>query len=57
MPPSASPHGCDGSPTTKIEIQVPESVLAVTPTRNPLYEVETTIEQLDEPKTDAHGNE
>jgi uncharacterized protein YcnI len=51
------PHGCEGSPTTKIEISVPESVLSVTPTRNPLYDVETTIAQLDEPVTDAHGNE
>jgi uncharacterized protein YcnI len=50
-------HGCEGSPTTKVEIQVPESVLSVTPTRNPLYDVEATIEQLDEPQTDAHGNE
>ena len=50
-------HGCEGSPTTKIEIQVPESVLSVTPSRNPFYDVEKTIEQLDEPATDAHGNE
>jgi uncharacterized protein YcnI len=51
------PHGCDGSPTTSIEIQLPESVLSVTPARNPFYDVRTTIEQLDEPITDAHGNE
>ena len=51
------PHGCEESPTTKIEIQVPESVLSVTPTRNPYYEVESTIIQLEEPVTDAHGNE
>jgi uncharacterized protein YcnI len=51
------PHGCEGSPTTRIEIQVPESVLSVTPTRNPYYDVESTIEQLDDPVTDAHGNE
>jgi uncharacterized protein YcnI len=50
-------HGCEGSPTTKIEIQVPESVLAVTPTRNPYYEVEKTMVDLDEPVADAHGNE
>ena len=50
-------HGCEGSPTTKIEIQVPESVLSVTPSRNPFYDVEETIEQLDEPVADAHGNE
>ena len=51
------PHGCEGSPTTKVEIQVPESVLSVTPTRNPFYAVEKTIQKLDEPVTDAHGNE
>jgi len=51
------PHGCDGSPTTKVEIQMPESVLSVTPTRNSFYDVESTIGQLDEPVTDAHGNE
>ncbi|PKH43412.1 Uncharacterized protein YcnI [Nocardioides alpinus] len=51
------PHGCEASPTTKIEIQIPESVLSVTPTRNPYYDLEATIEQLDEPLTDGHGNE
>lgn len=50
-------HGCDGSPTTSLDIQIPESVTSVTPTRNPYYEVEANIEQLDEPITDAHGNE
>jgi uncharacterized protein YcnI len=50
-------HGCEGSPTTRIEIQVPESVLAVTPTRNPYYEVEKAMVDLDEPVADAHGNE
>lgn len=51
------PHGCEDSPTTRIEIQVPESVLSVTATRNPYYELETRIAQLDEPVTDGHGNE
>ncbi len=50
-------HGCEASPTTSIEIQVPESVLSVTPTRNPFWDVEPTVEQLDEPVADAHGNE
>ena len=50
-------HGCEGSPTTEIEIQVPEGVNSVTPTRNPYYELEKNIEQLDEPVRDAHGNE
>ncbi|HWM73782.1 MAG TPA: YcnI family protein [Nocardioides sp.] len=50
------PHGCEGSPTTGITIQVPEEILSVTPTRNPLYEVEKTMVQLDEPIEDSHGN-
>ncbi|SEC64431.1 Uncharacterized protein YcnI [Nocardioides exalbidus] len=50
-------HGCEGSPTTGIEIQVPESVLAVTPSRNPFYDVEKKMEQLADPITDSHGNE
>lgn len=50
-------HGCEGSPTTAIEIQVPESVLSVTPSRTPFYDVEKTMEELDEPITDSHGNE
>ena len=50
-------HGCESSPTTKIEIQVPESVLSVTPSRNAFYDVQKNIEELDEPVTDAHGNE
>jgi periplasmic copper chaperone A len=50
-------HGCEGSPTTKLEIQVPESVLSVSPTRSAFWDVDTTIEKLDEPQTDAHGNE
>ena len=51
------PHGCEDSPTTRIEVQVPESVFSVTPTRNPYYDLEATIEQLADPVTDAHGNE
>lgn len=50
-------HGCEGSPTTRIEIQVPESILSVTPSRNPFYDVEKRIDRLDEPVADAHGNE
>ncbi len=50
------PHGCDGSATTKVEIQVPEQILSVTPTRNPLWTVTKTKAKLDKPLTDAHGN-
>lgn len=50
-------HGCEGSPTTKLAIQMPEQILSVTPTRNALWEVDKVMQQLDEPVTDAHGNE
>ena len=50
-------HGCEDSPTTEITIQLPPGINAATPTRNPLWEVEKTTEELDPPVTDAHGNE
>ena len=50
------PHGCDGSATTKVEVQIPEPILSVTPTRNPYWDVENKMVTLDEPVTDAHGN-
>ncbi|MEU6138697.1 YcnI family protein [Nocardioides sp. NPDC047086] len=50
-------HGCEGSPTNKITIQVPEGVNTVTPTRQPFYDVKVTKEKLAEPVKDAHGNE
>jgi uncharacterized protein YcnI len=51
------PHGCEGSPTTKVSIQIPEEVNAVTPTRTANWQVDKTIEALDEPITDSHGNQ
>jgi periplasmic copper chaperone A len=51
------PHGCDGSPTTRVELQIPEQILSVTPTRNAFYDVDTTVAELDEPVTDEEGNE
>ena len=51
------PHGCDGAATTKIAIQVPEGINSVTPTRNSLYDVKKTMQELDPPVADAHGNE
>ena len=51
------PHGCDGSPTTKVAIQIPEDILSVTPTRNSYYDVTKKMEKLDPAVEDAHGNE
>lgn len=50
-------HGCEGSATTKVAVQIPEEVLSVTPTRHPLWDMAEQQEKLDEPVTDAHGNE
>jgi len=47
--PFSVPHGCDGSPTTKIRIQMPESVPTVTPTVNPGWDVAVVKEALTEP--------
>lgn len=52
----AVPHGCEGSPTTKIAIAMPEEVPQVTPTVNPGWTVEKVQEKLDPPVEDAHGN-
>lgn len=51
------PHGCEGSPTTRVAIKVPDGIYAVTPTRHPFWDVEKVMTQLDEPIADAHGNE
>lgn len=50
-------HGCDGSATNRIAIQMPEDIVAVTPDRQPFYDVETKMETLAKPITDSHGNE
>lgn len=50
-------HGCEGSPTTKITISIPEGINAAVPTRQPFYDVSKQMQQLDPPVTDAHGNE
>ncbi|MDP3892634.1 YcnI family protein [Nocardioides sp.] len=49
-------HGCEGSPTTRITISIPEQINAVTPTLHPTWEVEKNLVELDEPVTDAPGN-
>ncbi len=51
------PHGCNGSATTKVAIQIPEEIPSVTPTRNPLWDVSKKMVKLADPIKDAHGNE
>lgn len=50
------PHGCDGSPTTKIAIKIPESVTSTKPTVVADWRTEVVRVALTEPKTDSHGN-
>ncbi|MGR0319355.1 YcnI family protein [Agromyces sp. ZXT2-3] len=52
----ASGHGCDGSPTTSYAVEIPESILSVTPTIKPGWEVEKVMVELDEPVEGAHGD-
>ncbi|WP_144711008.1 YcnI family protein [Curtobacterium pusillum] len=47
------PHGCDGSPTTKIEFQVPESIIEVTPTVNPNWTITKATEPYTSPSSSA----
>ena len=51
------PHGCDGSPTTAVRIQMPESIPQVTPTVNPNWDVEKVMEELPEPIEASHGQQ
>lgn len=43
------PHGCDGSPTTKIRIKLPESIPTATPTVNPGWDINLVKEKLATP--------
>ncbi len=49
------PHGCEGSPTQVVTIDIPESVPSVTPTINPLWTVEKVMVPLDEPVESTYG--
>lgn len=51
------PHGCDGSPTTSVAIQLPDGINTVTATRNPFYTLATTTERLAEPLVSEDGDE
>lgn len=50
-------HGCDGSPTTMMEVQIPEEILNVTPHVVPGWTVEVTTETLDAPAEGSHGEQ
>lgn len=51
------PHGCEGSPTQVVTIDIPESIVSVTPTINPLWTVEKVAVPLDEPIESEYGGD
>lgn len=50
-------HGCEGSPTSEIRIQIPESTPTVSPTISANWEVAKVMEKLDAPIEAGHGTE
>lgn len=50
------PHGCEGSPTQVVTIDIPDSVVSVTPTVNPLWSVEKVAVPLAEPIASEYGD-
>jgi periplasmic copper chaperone A len=50
-------HGCEGSPTTQVRIQMPEAIPTVAPTINANWDVEKVTETLDTPIEGAHGEQ
>lgn len=51
------PHGCDGSATTKVIIQIPPELVEVTPTRNALWNVSKHTVKLATPIKADDGDE
>ncbi|MFS8858117.1 YcnI family protein [Synechococcus sp. H55.7] len=48
------PHGCDGSPTIRLRVQIPEGATSVKPMVHPLWKIETVKKPLDKPY-ESHG--
>jgi uncharacterized protein YcnI len=51
------PHGCEESPTKKLAIQIPESIVEVVPEVHPGWKIETKEEPLETPVTAEDGDE
>ena len=50
------PHGCKGSATVKLSVQIPDGVIAVKPQVKPGWTIETTQGKYAQPHT-LHGNQ
>jgi len=51
------PHGCEGSPTTGITLQLPPEVLSAKPAPLAGWTLSTTTEKVDPPQPDGMGGE
>ena len=49
------PHGCEGSPTTRIRIRIPEGIASVKPQPKPGWDVATVKTKLATPTKGSHG--
>ena len=50
------PHGCAGSPTVAVKVQIPPGVTAVKPQPKPGWALTIVHTPLDAPVADSHGN-
>lgn len=48
-------HGCEGSSTTAVTIDIPEEVTSVSPTINPSWDVSKVAADAAQPTVDGHG--
>jgi uncharacterized protein YcnI len=50
-------HGCEGSPTVELDVEIPEGINSVTPQIHPGWTIEKNMEDLDPPIDDGEGGE
>jgi uncharacterized protein YcnI len=49
------PHGCEGSPTLKVRVRIPEGVIGVKPQPKASWELAIRKEKLAQPMVESHG--
>jgi uncharacterized protein YcnI len=49
------PHGCEGSPTLKVRVRIPEGVIGVKPQPKAGWELTVRKEKLVQPIVESHG--
>lgn len=49
------PHGCDGQPTTRIRLQLPDDIYVARPQQKPGWSVEIVKKALEKPVAGPHG--